>query len=68
MPGTTGPVYEVTHRVDPEIIDDFDAWLAAHIEEMLELPGIARVSVFIADDDEHCLLYTSDAADDLLQV
>ena len=53
MPGTTGPVYEVTHRVDPEIIDDFDAWLAAHIEEMLELPGIARASVFIADDDEH---------------
>ena len=53
MPGTTGPVYEVTHRVDPEIIDDFDAWLSAHIEEMLELPGIARASVFIADDDEH---------------
>ena len=52
MPGTTGPVYEVTHRVDPEIIDDFDAWLATHIEDMLELPSIARASVFVADPDE----------------
>ena len=47
-----GPVYEVTHYVDPEIIDEFDAWLAEHVEAMLGLPGIVRGSTFVADDDE----------------
>ena len=47
-----GPVYEVTHHVDADIIDEFDAWLAEHIEAMLELPGIVRASTFSADDDD----------------
>ena len=47
-----GPVYEVTHHVDADIIDEFDVWLAEHIEGMLELPGIVRASTFSADDDD----------------
>lgn len=47
-----GPVYEVTHHVDPAIIDEFDAWLAQHVEEMLDLPGIVRASIYAADGDE----------------
>jgi len=47
-----GPVHEVTHHVDPVIIDEFDAWLARHIEEMLELPGIVRASTYASDADE----------------
>jgi len=47
-----GPVYEVTHSVDREVIEDFDAWLGQHIEEMLDLPGIVRASTYAADDDE----------------
>lgn len=47
-----GAVYEVTHSVDREIIEDFDAWLGQHIEEMLGLPGIVRASTYAADDDE----------------
>ena len=47
-----GPVYEVTHHVDPAIIDEFDAWLAQHVEEMLDLPGIVRASIYAADVDE----------------
>lgn len=52
MRDTFGPVYEVTHHVDPEIIDEFDAWLGPHTEEMLELPGIIRASTYDAGEDE----------------
>ncbi len=52
MPDNFGPVYEVTHQLDPEIAADFDAWLGKHIEEMLKLPGIARASTFAADEDK----------------
>jgi len=47
-----GPVYEVTHHVDPAVIGEFDAWLGEHIESMLELPGIVRASTYSADADE----------------
>ncbi|MDH4072184.1 MAG: DUF4286 family protein [Gammaproteobacteria bacterium] len=52
MPRTFALVYEVTHVVDPDIIGDFDDWLASHVEEMLELPGIVRASIFVAGEDE----------------
>ena len=45
-------IYEVTLSVDREIVDDFDDWLATHIEEMLELPGFTGVHVYETDDDE----------------
>lgn len=47
----SGPVYEVTHHVDPEIADDFEAWLGSHVEEMLRLPGLHGAAVFVADGD-----------------
>ena len=47
-----GPVYEVTHHVDAAIVDEFDAWLAQHVEEMLELPGIVRAGTYATDEDE----------------
>jgi len=52
MPRTYGPVYEVTHLVDPDIVADFDAWLAAHVSEMLELPGIVQAKLFVAGENE----------------
>ena len=52
MADTTGPVYEVTHTVDPEIVDDFDRWLAGHVEQMLELPGIDNARVYVTDDSD----------------
>jgi hypothetical protein len=52
MPEVAGPVYEVTHRVDSEILDEFDLWLGGHIETMLELPGIIRASTYAADAGE----------------
>ncbi len=52
MAESFGPVYEVTHTVDREIIADFDEWLGQHIEEMLGIQGIFRAELFVADDHE----------------
>lgn len=52
MSTVPGPIYEVTHSVDREVVEDFDAWLAAHIEVMLEIPGFVRARIFELDDDE----------------
>jgi len=52
MPDNFGPVYEVTHTVDPEVIEDFDAWLGQHIDEMLSIPGLSRAASFTARDHE----------------
>jgi hypothetical protein len=52
MPDSFGPVYEVTHIVDREIIGEFDVWLGRHIEEMLSIQGISRAASFTADDYE----------------
>ena len=48
----TGPIYEVTVSVDPDVIAEFDAWLVKHVEEMLSIPGFARANVYSAEDDE----------------
>ena len=52
MPQNFGPVYEVTHTVDREVIADFDSWLGQHIDEMLTIDGIVRAASFSTDDDE----------------
>lgn len=52
MSNTAGPIYEVTVSVDREIADAFDAWLAAHIEEMLEIPGFLKAERFEIEDDD----------------
>jgi hypothetical protein len=47
-----GPVYEVSLSIDREAAADFDEWLAAHVREMLELPGFVRAVTFSAEADE----------------
>ena len=51
MSARSGPIYEVTLTVDREIIDDFDGWLAHHVEEMLAIPGFERARVFALEDE-----------------
>jgi len=51
MNNAFGPIYEVTINVDREIVDQFDAWLAHHVEEMLQISGISRAEVFEQEDD-----------------
>jgi hypothetical protein len=50
MPDNLGPVYEVTHCVDRDVIDDFDAWLPGHVGDMLELPGISGATSYVTED------------------
>ena len=51
MKNAFGPIYEVTINVDRDIVDPFDAWLAHHVEEMLQISGISRAEVFEQEDD-----------------
>lgn len=51
MPDSNGPVYEVTHSVDAEIIEAFDAWLSDHVAQMLRIPGVVSATVYSADND-----------------
>jgi len=51
MKEQAGPIYEVTLCIDREIAADVDHWLAAHIEEMLLLPGFIGAKTFALDDE-----------------
>lgn len=51
MKDGSGPVYEVTLSVDREVAAEFDAWLEAHVRDMLELPGFVRASTFVLEAD-----------------
>jgi len=46
-----GPVYEVTHHIEPQFAADYDTWLARHTEEMLALPGVRSARSYSAGDD-----------------
>lgn len=52
MASGPGPVYEVTLIIDRDCAQAFDDWHAAHMREMLELPGFVRATTFAAEDDE----------------
>lgn len=52
MSENVGPIYEVTLSVDREIIDELDVWLTNHVDEMLQIPGFVRASIFAAEDDD----------------
>ena len=52
MKNAFGPIYEVTISVDREIVDQFDAWLAHHVKEMLQISGISRAEVLEQEDND----------------
>ncbi len=43
-------IYQVELDIDPGIATDFDAWLAAHVEEMLAVSGFVHAEI-LADDE-----------------
>ncbi|MEQ9562537.1 MAG: DUF4286 family protein, partial [Woeseiaceae bacterium] len=49
MPGV---IYEVSLAIEPEIADEFDAWLPVHIEEMLAQPGFIDARSFTLENDD----------------
>ncbi len=52
MTETSGPVYEVTFKVDREIVDQFDAWLKQHVEDMLQLAGVRHAELYEEEEDD----------------
>ncbi len=72
MATSSGLVYEVTLTIEDDIVSEFDAWLAQHVEEMLELPGFESANVFTIEKDQanktrrvtHYHLESEDALED----
>ena len=62
-------VYEVTLTIDPARLDEFDAWLTAHIEHMLALPMFTGANLFHLNNDDgtpaRCVHYLLDSDADL---
>lgn len=52
MAHEAGPIYEDTLSVDKDIVEAFDAWLADHVREMLEVPGFLKAQTFELEDDD----------------
>ncbi len=52
MTEISGPIYEVTLSIDRDVAGDIDRWLAAHVEEMLLIPGFTGAKIFVLDDEQ----------------
>ncbi|WP_190285718.1 DUF4286 family protein [Montanilutibacter psychrotolerans] len=46
----SGVIYEVNLDIDAAIEHDYRAWLAAHIDEILALPGFTAARLFEQDE------------------
>ena len=44
-------IYEVNADINRDIADDFAAWLAPHIDELLEIDGFTAAHWFEREDD-----------------
>jgi hypothetical protein len=75
MTSESGPIYEVTFFVDPEVAGECEAWLEDHVRSMLREPGIIDCNVFALPNDARgrvrrvCLhvLASDEALDDFLE-
>ena len=52
MTSQSGPIYEVTFFVGPEIADECDRWLEDHVRRMLREPGVIDCNIFSLGNDE----------------
>ena len=41
-----GPIYENRVFVDPDVADDYDAWIAARIADVTDVPGVVETNTF----------------------
>ncbi len=49
MTNESGVIYEVSLEIEPDIIGEFDAWLAGHIDDMLTIPGFISARTFVSE-------------------
>lgn len=52
METAPGPILEFTCTVDREFVDALNSWLARHIEDSLQNPGISAAELYQQEDDE----------------
>ena len=52
MTSQSGPIYEVTFFVVPDIADECDRWLEEHVRRTLREPGVIDCNVYSIGDDE----------------
>ena len=52
MASLSGPVYEVTFFVDPDVVAEFDAWLEEHVRTTLHEAGIVECSAIALPEDD----------------
>jgi len=52
MTSHSGPIYEVTFFVAPDMAEDCDLWLEGYVQKTLREPGIVDCNVFAIGDDE----------------
>jgi hypothetical protein len=51
MTNVPGVIYEVSLAIEQDVVDEFDAWLQMHIDEMLAIPGFVDARVFSLEND-----------------
>lgn len=51
MSSFPGVVYEVSVAIEPDVVDEFDAWLPSHVDELLALPGFIEARTFTLEND-----------------
>ena len=45
-------IYEVNLTIDNDVIDEFDAWLQKHIDEMLAIPGFISAATLVIENND----------------
>lgn len=49
----TGPVYEITVYVNPDVVGDYEHWLDTHARRAKEEPGVVDCRVFKVDSNDN---------------
>jgi hypothetical protein len=52
MTNDSGVIYEVSLEIEQDVVVEFDAWLAGHIEDMLTMPGFISARTFTLENAE----------------
>ena len=52
MPEVQGPILEFSYAVDPETVEEFDAWLSDHVDSMRAVDGVTDARSFVGEPNE----------------
>ncbi len=52
MTNDSGVIYEVSLEIEQDVVGEFDAWLAGHIDDMLTIPGFISARTFTLENTD----------------